>query len=118
MKALRAGLGICLLLLLVGCGADSLFNNEESDDVFVDIVNVGSTRIVFVSFSIIPVIRPADSQNELQTEGLNPDETMRFSLSCLPGSTQYLHLRWENGALRNYEIATPCGSIVTYQFPQ
>lgn len=118
MNLLRVGLYICLSLMLFGCAGESLFNNDESDEVVIDIVNVGSTRIVFVSFSIVPVLRPADSKNELQTEGLNPDNSVRFTRGCFLSTTQYVHVRWENGALRNYEISTPCGTIMTYRFPQ
>jgi len=61
---------------------------------------------------------PLDSQNELSDEGLVPGEIQRFELFCLGGTTQYVHLKGENGSLRNYRIETPCGALVTYEFPQ
>lgn len=103
---------------LVSCTGDSLFDGNESDKVVVDVVNRGTTRITFVSFNLVLVLQPGESQNELTGEGLNPGESMQFERNCFLATTQYMHIKWENGALRNYTIATPCGKRVTYELPQ
>lgn len=107
-----------LTLLLGGCTGESLFGEEESDQVFVDIINVGDTRITHISFSIITVIQVPDSANELTGEGLSPGETARFEHNCFLGTSRYMHVKWENGGIRNYSVATPCGKIISYEIPQ
>jgi hypothetical protein len=107
-----------LTLLLGGCTGESLFGEEESDQVFVDIINVGDTRITHISFSIITVFQAPDSANELTGEGLSPGETARFEHNCFLGTSRYMHVKWENGGIRNYSVATPCGKIISYEIPQ
>jgi hypothetical protein len=111
---------LCLLLclLLPGCGADTLFEDDDADAVYIDIVNQGDTRITFVSLSFIFLFNPPDTANDLQTEALNPGETVRFERNCSIATTYYLHVRWENGGQRNYRLNTRCGTISTYALPQ
>jgi len=113
---------VCVLLavsqLLFSCSGESLFDGNDSEEVIVEVVNRGTTRITFISFSIILVLQPGDSQNELTGEGLNLGESMQFTRNCFPGTTRYMHVRWENGGLRNYNISTPCATKVTYELPQ